>query len=125
MIKVLKSKLQEVYVTSAREDYDRGSITIDEDLMDAANIYPWELVHVNGRNNRIITYALPGERGSGMIELNGNAAPCFEVGEKVHVLTYEDISEEKARDHVPVICKMTNKTDGQWYMNSQNISSTA
>jgi len=123
MITVLKSKLQEVYVTAAREDYSRGSITIDQDLMDEANIHPWELVHVNGANNRIITYALPGKRGSGCIELNGNAAGCFKVGEKIHVLTYIQISEAAAWEYEPIIVTRTNK-EKPWYTNSQNISLT-
>lgn len=109
MINVLKSKLQEVYVTSAREDYDLGSITIDEELMDKAEIHPWEQVHVNGAKNRIITYAIPGPRGSGCIELNGNAAPCFEIGEKIHVLAYQSITKARAPRYLPIIVRTTNK----------------
>lgn len=85
----LKSKLQEVIVTQANIDYE-GSITIDEDLMDAAFISHYERVEVNGKTNksRIVTYAIPGERGSGIIALNGGAALHFQVGDPVHVLCY-------------------------------------
>ena len=85
----LKSKLQEVIVTQANIDYE-GSITIDQDLMDAAQILQYERVEVNGKTSksRIATYVIPGERGSGIIALNGGAALHFQVGDSVHVLSY-------------------------------------
>ena len=86
LIQVLKSKLKEVIVTAADTRY-QGSITLDPDLMDAANLIPYEAVHVNGVNSdsRIVTYVIPGERGSGCVELNGGAANLFIKGEHVHV----------------------------------------
>ncbi len=86
---LLKSKLQEVVVTQANVDY-QGSITIDEDLMDAAGLIEYERVEVNGKTNpsRIVTYVIKGERGSGIIALNGGAALHFSVGDKVHILSY-------------------------------------
>jgi len=76
-------------VTEASLEYE-GSITIDLDLMDAAKLLPYERVEVNGKLNpaRIATYVIPGERGSGIIAMNGGAAQHFEVGDKVHVLCY-------------------------------------
>ena len=75
-IEVLKSKIHRVTVTESRLDYI-GSITIDEDLMDAAGILPGERVYIVNNNNgaRLDTYAIRGERGSGVICLNGAAAP--------------------------------------------------
>ncbi|MCK9399602.1 MAG: aspartate 1-decarboxylase [Bacteroidales bacterium] len=85
----LKSKLQEVIVTQANIEYE-GSITIDQDLMDAANLYQYERVEVNGKTSksRIATYVIAGERGSGIIALNGGAALHFQVGDQVHILSY-------------------------------------
>ena len=73
-VEILKSKIHRVTVTEARLDYI-GSITIDENLMDAANILPGEHVYIVNNNNgeRLETYAIPGERGSGVICLNGAA----------------------------------------------------
>jgi len=86
--KRLKSKLDKVIVT--RSDMTYGSITIDEDLMDAADIKEYDAVEVNGATNksRIITYVLKGERGSGIIGLNGGASLHFDVGDEVHILCY-------------------------------------
>ena len=86
LIQVLKSKLKEVIVTAADTKY-QGSITLDPDLMDAANLIPYEAVHVNGVNSdsRILTYVIAGERGSGCVELNGGAANLFIKGEHIHV----------------------------------------
>ena len=86
LIQVLKSKLKEVIVTAADTNYE-GSITIDPDLMDAANLLPYERVEVNGVNScdRIVTYVIAGERGSGCVELNGGAANFFVEGQHIHV----------------------------------------
>jgi aspartate 1-decarboxylase len=100
-IEVLKSKLQEVIVTEANINY-QGSITIDPDLMEAANIYPHEKVHVNN-STRIITYVIPGRRGSGDICLNGGASLHGRQGDKVHVLSYAIIPSANALTHVPIV----------------------
>jgi aspartate 1-decarboxylase len=86
LIQVLKSKLKEVIVTAADTEYE-GSITLDPDLMDAARLVPYERVEVNAKEGtaRIVTYVIPGERGSGQVELNGGAANFFEKGEPIHV----------------------------------------
>ncbi|MDR3707910.1 MAG: aspartate 1-decarboxylase [Capsulimonadaceae bacterium] len=86
---LLKSKIHRCTITEANVDYI-GSITIDQDLLDAVDIWPGELVHVwniaNGE--RLETYALPGERGSGVVCLNGAAALRVEVGHKVIVAAF-------------------------------------
>ena len=89
LIQVLKSKLKDVIVTAADTNYE-GSITLDENLMDAAGLYRSEAVHVNGVNSdsRIITYVIPGKRGSGCVELNGGAANFFKKGEHIHVNSF-------------------------------------
>jgi aspartate 1-decarboxylase len=86
LIQVLKSKLKEVIVTDANTEYE-GSITLDPELMYAANLYPYERVEVNAKNGsaRIVTYVIRGKEGSGQVELNGGAANFFKKGDKVHV----------------------------------------
>lgn len=89
MIEVLKSKLHCVRVTEANLNY-MGSITIDEDLMDAANMIAGEKVHIVDNNNgeRFETYIIKGERGSGCICLNGAAARKVQVGDIVIIMSY-------------------------------------
>ncbi len=101
-IQVLKSKLHCVTVTQAELDYI-GSITIDEDLMEAANLIENEQVHVLDKNNgeRFITYVLKGERGSGVICLNGPAALRVKLGDVVIVISYASMDFEKAKTFVP------------------------
>ncbi|GLR19623.1 aspartate 1-decarboxylase [Portibacter lacus] len=103
-IEVLKSKLQQVNVTEANLAY-RGSITIDEDLMDEADMHEWELVHVNNATNgtRLITYILKGRRGSGEILMNGGAALHAKKGDKIHILSFCSIKKSKAKSHEPII----------------------
>jgi aspartate 1-decarboxylase len=103
-IEVLKSKIHRVKITEANLHYV-GSITIDEDLMDAANMIENEKVHVldieNG--NRLETYIIKGTRGSGMICMNGPAAHKIAVGDTVIVVSYAIMDFEEARMHKPVI----------------------
>lgn len=101
-IQVLKSKLHGVTVTQAELDYI-GSITIDEDLMDAANLIENEQVHILNKNNgeRFTTYVLKGERGSGVICLNGPAALKVKLGDVVLVLSYANMDFEKAKTFKP------------------------
>lgn len=103
-INLLKSKLHKVIVTEANVEY-RGSITIDQDLLDAAKIKKFELVHVNNatNGNRIITYVIPGERGSGCICLNGGAALHNKKGDFVHILTYANFNETEADNYRPIV----------------------
>ena len=101
-IQVVKSKIHRVRVTEADLNYV-GSITIDENLMDAANLIENEQVHVfNYRNGeRIITYVIKGTRGSGIICMNGPAALKFAVGDEAIVLSYADMDFEKAKTFKP------------------------
>ncbi|HXC05556.1 MAG TPA: aspartate 1-decarboxylase [Bacteroidia bacterium] len=112
-ITVLKSKLHRVKVTEANLDYI-GSITIDEDLMDAANLIENEQVHVlNIRNGeRLITYVIKGQRGSGVICMNGPAALKVSAGDLVIVISYAHMDFEKARTFRPWVVfpnSITNK----------------
>jgi aspartate 1-decarboxylase len=101
-IKVLKSKLHLVTVTQAELDYI-GSITIDEDLMDAANLIENEQVHVLNKRNgeRLITYVIKGERGSGVICMNGPAALKVTTGDVVIIISYAMMAFEQAKSFTP------------------------
>ena len=111
-IQVLKSKLHCVTVTQAELDYI-GSITIDEDLMDAANFIENEQVHILDKNNgeRFITYVLKGERGSGIICLNGPAALKVKLGDVVIVLSYANMDFETAKSFRPWLVFPDTKTN--------------
>ena len=101
---VFKSKLHRATVTQACLDYV-GSITIDEDLMNAADILINEKVQVVDINNgeRLETYAIPGPRGSGVICLNGAAARLVQPGDKVIIITYAMLDDREARDWKPTV----------------------
>ncbi len=101
---VFKSKLHRATVTQACLDYV-GSITIDEDLMDAADIFINEKVQVVDINNgeRLETYAIPGPRGSGVICLNGAAARLVQPGDKVIIITYAVVDEKEAKNWKPTV----------------------
>lgn len=103
-IEVLKSKIHRVSVTDACLDYI-GSITIDQDLMDAVDIIPGERVYIVNNNNgeRFDTYVIAGERGSGTICLNGAAARKVQKGDIVIILAYATMTPEEAREHKPKI----------------------
>ena len=102
-IQVFKSKIHRVKVTEANLNYV-GSITIDEDLMDAANIVAGEKVQIVNNNNgeRIETYTIKGPRGSGTICLNGAAARRVEVGDVVIIICYAYMDIEEAKKFTPV-----------------------
>ena len=99
---LLKSKIHRATVTEADLDYE-GSITIDEDLMEAAGIWPHEAVQVWNvtRGTRLQTYALCGPRGSGVVCINGAAAHLNHPGDKVILATFAEMEEAEARSHVP------------------------
>jgi aspartate 1-decarboxylase len=103
-IHVLKSKIHRVKVTQAELNYV-GSITIDQDLMDAANLIPGEKVQVVNNNNgeRFETYTIPGERGSGVICLNGAAARRVQVGDIIIIIAYAIMDAEEAATFKPAI----------------------
>ena len=104
MIEVMKSKLHCVTVTEANLRY-MGSITIDEDLMDAANLIAGEKVQVLDNNNgeRFETYSIKGERGSGCICLNGAAARRVQVGDTIIIISYALIDFEEAKTFQPTV----------------------
>lgn len=104
MIEVLKSKLHRVKVTQAELNYV-GSITIDEDLMDAANFIANEKVQIVNNNNgaRFETYVIRGERGTGKICLNGAAARLAQVGDIVIIMSYAWMDFEEARKYEPIL----------------------
>ena len=114
IIQVMKSKIHRVRVTEANLDYI-GSITIDENLMEAANLIENEQVHVlNYRNGeRIITYVIKGKRGSGVICLNGPAALKFSVGDEAIVISYCDMEFETAKHFAPWVIFPDYKGDNQ------------
>ncbi len=105
MIQVLKSKIHRVKVTESNLNYI-GSVTIDEDLMDAANLIENEKVQVVNNNNgeRLETYVLKGTRGSGMICLNGAAARKVQTGDILLIFSYALMDFEEAKTHKPWVC---------------------
>ena len=103
-VTMLKGKIHRAKVVQAELDYV-GSITIDKDLLDAAGILEYEKVQIadveNG--NRFETYTIAGERGSGLICLNGAAARCVHVNDKIIIMAYCEIDSEEAKDHKPKV----------------------
>jgi len=103
-IEVVKSKIHKASVTEANLQYV-GSITIDEDLMDAANIIENEKVQIVNVNNgeRLDTYVIKGERGAGAVCLNGPAARKCAVGDVVIIISYASMEFEEAKQHKPTL----------------------
>ena len=103
-ITMLTGKIHRAVVTQAELHYV-GSITIDADLMDAAGMLEYQYVQIadieNG--NRLETYIIEGERGSGMICLNGAAARCVQVGDKIILMAYCDLDTEEVKNHKPKV----------------------
>ena len=104
LIQILKSKIHQAVVTQADLNY-MGSITIDEDLMDAALLQPGERVQIVNNNNgeRLETYVIKGERGSGVICLNGAAARRVQVGDVLIIMSYGFMDVEEARGFKPAL----------------------
>ena len=96
---MLKSKIHRATLTGTDLDYE-GSITIDQNLLEKADILPGEQVHVLNINNgqRFVTYAIAALRGSGTVLLNGPAARRGSVGDKVIIISYYQVPDEKAKD---------------------------
>ncbi len=103
-ISVLKSKIHRATVTEADLNYV-GSITVDEDLLDKSGITEYQKVQIVDINNgeRFETYTIAGERGSGIICLNGAAARCVQKGDKIIIMAYADMTPEEAKEHSPVV----------------------
>lgn len=104
MLNMLKGKIHRVTIRQAELDYV-GSITVDQDLLDAANILEYETVQVVDINNgaRLETYTIAGERGSGMICLNGAAARLVQPGDKCIIMCYCQMDPEEAQAHQPYV----------------------
>lgn len=101
---MMHGKIHRATVTEANLEY-MGSITIDQDLMDAAGILPGERVQICNNNNgaRLETYTIPGKRGSGVICLNGAATRCTAIGDIVIIIAYAQMDEKEARSFVPKV----------------------
>ena len=99
-------------VTEANLMYE-GSITIDQDLLDAANLLPYEKVQVLNITNgaRLETYTIPGERGSRVCCLNGAAARLTQVGDRIIVISYAEMTPEEAKDHKPRVVIVDENND--------------
>jgi aspartate 1-decarboxylase len=105
---VLKSKIHRATVTEADLHYE-GSITIDPVLMEAANLVEWERVDVYdiSNGNRLTTYVISGERGSGIICLNGAAARLVHVGDLIIIVSYTMLDDAALAEHTPRIVQVT------------------
>ena len=103
-IELLKGKIHRATVVQAELDYV-GSITVDEELLEASGILEYEKVQIVDVNNgsRFETYTIAGKRGSGMICLNGAAARCVSVGDKIIIMAYATMTPEEAKDHKPSV----------------------
>jgi aspartate 1-decarboxylase len=106
-LNVFKSKLHRATVTHADLEYE-GSVTIDADLMQAADILPYEAIHIWNitRGSRLVTYALEGPRGSGAVCVNGAAAHLNKPGDLVILATFADMTPEEARAHKPTVVRV-------------------
>lgn len=114
ILSMLKGKIHRATVTQAELDYV-GSITIDEELMESAGILEYEKVHIADINNgnRFETYVIAGEKGSGIICLNGAAARCVQVKDKIIIMAYCNIDEKEVKKHKPnvVLVDENNKVE--------------
>ncbi len=107
---LMKSKIHRATITSADLHYE-GSLTVDEDLLDAADLREYEEVQVVNVNNgaRFTTYVIPGPRGSGVIQLNGAAARLGMAGDLVIVISYGIFDDAEATRHVPTVVFVDEK----------------
>lgn len=112
LIELLKSKIHRVTVTEANLSYV-GSITIDQNLIDAANILPGEKVQIVNNNNgaRLETYVIAGERGSGVVCLNGAAARLVQPGDVVIIMAYAWMTYEEAQGFKPAVVFPDSETN--------------
>jgi aspartate 1-decarboxylase len=109
-LSVFKSKIHRATVTHADLEYE-GSVTVDSDLLDAAEILPYEAIHIWNvtRGSRLMTYALPGPRGSGAVCVNGAAAHLNQPGDKVILATFADMTRAEARRHRPIVVRVDDQ----------------
>ncbi|WP_414043251.1 aspartate 1-decarboxylase [Macrococcus sp. EM39E] len=104
---MMNGKIHRARVTEANLNYV-GSITIDQDLLDAVDILPNEKVHIVNNNNgaRLETYVISGERGSGVVCLNGAAARMVQVDDIIIIISYAQLNNEEIKNHVPKVAVM-------------------
>ncbi|MCD7033395.1 aspartate 1-decarboxylase [Metabacillus sp. GX 13764] len=109
---MMNAKLHRARVTEANLNYV-GSITIDEDLIDAVGMAPNEKVQIVNNNNgaRLETYIIPGPRGTGVVCLNGAAARLVQEGDVVIIVSYVMVAEEKVKDHEPKVAILNEKNE--------------
>ncbi len=109
-ISMLKSKIHRAVITQAELNYV-GSVTIDEELMEAAGLYEYERVHISNVNSgsRIETYVIAGERGSGVICLNGAAARSGQKGDHVIIMAYANMAPDEIKTHRPKVVFVGDK----------------
>ena len=111
-ISMLKSKIHRAVITQAELNYV-GSVTIDEELMEAAGLYEYERVHISNVNSgsRIETYVIAGERGSGVICLNGAAARSGQKGDHVIIMAYANMTPDEIKTHHPKVVFVNDKNE--------------
>ncbi|SHM78785.1 aspartate 1-decarboxylase [Ruminococcus flavefaciens] len=111
-ISMLKSKIHRAVITQAELNYV-GSVTIDEELMEAAGLYEYERVHIANVNSgsRIETYVISGDRGSGVICLNGAAARAGQKGDQVIIMAYANMTPEEIKTHRPKVVFVGDKNE--------------
>ncbi len=124
-ITMFKSKLHQMVVTEANLMYE-GSITIDQDLLEAADLLPYEKVQVVNITNgaRLETYTIPGERGSRVCCLNGAAARLTHVGDRIIVISYAEMSPEEAKDHKPKVVIVDENNNPKQIIDETTYAST-
>jgi aspartate 1-decarboxylase len=107
---MLRAKIHRATVTDACLEYE-GSLTVDETLLEAAGILPYEAVVISNLHNgeRFTTYVIPGQRGSGMISLNGPTARKGAVGDQIIIFCYEFYNEDEIKRHAPRIINVDGK----------------
>ncbi|MBR5682784.1 MAG: aspartate 1-decarboxylase [Ruminococcus sp.] len=111
-ISMLKSKIHRAVITQAELNYV-GSVTIDEELMEAAGLYEYERVHISNVNSgsRIETYVIAGDRGSGVVCLNGAAARSGQKGDHVIIMAYANMTPEEIKTHRPKVVFVGEKNE--------------
>jgi aspartate 1-decarboxylase len=116
-VRLLRSKLHLVTVTSAALDY-HGSITIDQKLLDAARLLPYEVVTLGNLSNgdRAETYVIPAPAGSGIVQVNGAIARLAQPGDRLIVMSFAYLEPSECKDHKPriVVCGERNSIAEQW-----------
>ena len=111
-ISMLKSKIHRAVITQAELNYV-GSVTIDEELMEAAGLYEYERVHISNVNSgsRIETYVIAGDRGSGVICLNGAAARSGQKGDHIIIMAYANMAPDEIKAHRPKVVFVGDKNE--------------